>query len=160
MGCLFNNTHRLTNVSLSEEQTLIALWNSTSLISETFEFFRTEFNRSLLDFSESNPSKGDPDLFIKLMNQNLSQVDSSLWKDIREKQEFSVNKKNEFFEQGLFRELSQEVFSSLQSLFHLELNRLVYLFKGLKLYFSLPGYWPKRKAYKDFTASFGQYMES
>ena len=70
------------------------------------------------------------------MHQNLSQVDSGLWKDIQNLQRLSLEKKNLFFDRQILTKLSKNVFESFQMLCILELNRLIYLFRGMRKIFN------------------------
>jgi hypothetical protein len=133
---MFSLVQGLVNDCLSEEETLLSVWNNTTDMSKSFKFFCEEYNISLKDFLENEEGFEDSQIFCKLMHQNLSQVDSGLWKDIQTLQQHSLEKKNLFFEKEIFKNLSQNVFESFQFLCILELNRLIYLFRGIRNIFS------------------------
>ena len=83
-----------------------------------------------------------------------------MWKVVCAKQEQALTMKNEFFEKGLFVKMSRCVFDSFRSICVLELNRLVYLFKGLSEFYSKPNLFPKNQSLNLFAKNFIQFAKS
>ena len=133
---MFNLVQEVINDCLSEEEGLLSVWNNTTDMCKSFQFFCEEYNISLKDFIENEEGNEESHMFCKLMHQNLSQVDSGLWKDIQNLQRLSLEKKNLFFDRQILTKLSKNVFESFQMLCILELNRLIYLFRGMRKIFN------------------------
>ena len=82
-----------------------------------------------------------------------------MWKVVCAKQEQALTMKNEFFERGLFVKMSRCVFDSFRSICVLELNRLVYLFKGLSEFYSKPQLFPENQSLNLFAKNFIKFAK-
>lgn len=159
MSNLFDATQYLVNECLNEQDTLLNLWKDTSNIEASLQFFCQEYNISLNDFNHSADNEEDSMMFVRLMNQNLEKIDSNLWKDIQNMQKQSLERKISFFEQGHFSKLSAKVLESFQTLCIFELNRLIYLFKGIKMLFEKNEFISSSQAYYDIFSYFLTFLK-
>jgi hypothetical protein len=73
-------------------------------------------------------------------------------------QQASLNRKIRFFQRKLFTEMSEKVLESFQTLCILELNRLIYLFRGIKVIFQNKDYTLNQQAYGDVYSKFISFL--
>lgn len=156
---LSGHIQELVSQTLQEENHLICLWNDSKEIRDLAEFFNSEFNKSLSDFGRDANQEGDEEIFLKLMTRNLFSVDKDMWKVVCTKQEKALDMKFSFFEKGLFEKMSRSVLDSFRNICVLELNRLVYLFKGISEFYRKPTLFPFNQSQNLFAKNFVEFIK-